>query len=340
MDFRSDTVTKPTEEMRQAMMEALVGDDVYGEDPTVNALERLAAQILGKEDALFVTSGTQGNQVAILTHCRPGDEVILEAESHIFLYEGGAASALAGVQTRTLPGFKGAMNPSDVKKAIRGEDIHHPYSGLICMENTHNKAGGKVIPLSVMKDIYQIAQEKDVPVHMDGARLFNAAVATGVPVTEFTQYVDTVQVCLSKGLSAPVGSILAGSKSFIKEARKWRKRLGGGLRQVGVIAAPGIIALEKMVERLAEDHAHARQLAEGLNSIDGLYVDLEGVETNIILCDIKGTGWSNEQFVTRLKEVGVLASPFDDGIIRFVTHREISESMVQEAVEAIRQTLK
>jgi threonine aldolase len=339
IDFRSDTVTKPTDEMRQAMLNAEVGDDVYGEDPTVNRLEALAAKILGKEDALFVTSGTQGNQVAILTHCRPGDEVILEAESHIFLYEAGAASALAGVQTRPIRGIKGAMDPSDVKKAIRSEDIHHPYSGLICLENTHNKAGGKVVPIEIMKAIYEIAKEKDIPVHLDGARLFNAAVATGVPVTEFTQYVDTVQVCLSKGLSAPVGSILAGSKSFIKEARKWRKRLGGGLRQAGVLAAPGIVALEKMVNRLAEDHTNARQLAEGLSAIPGLQVDVDGVETNIILCNIKETGLSNEQFLARLKEAGILAVPFDDGIIRFVTHREVTSDMVEMAVHRIRQLI-
>ncbi|WP_027408853.1 low-specificity L-threonine aldolase [Anoxybacteroides tepidamans] len=340
IDFRSDTVTKPTEEMRRAMFTAEVGDDVYGEDPTINRLEALAAKMLGKEDALFVTSGTQGNQVAILTHCRPGDEVILEAESHIFFYEAGAASALAGVQTRPIRGHKGAMDPSDVKKAIRSDDIHHPYSGLICLENTHNKAGGKVIPIETMKAIYEIAKEKEIPVHLDGARLFNAAVALGVPVTEFTQYVDTVQVCLSKGLSAPVGSVLAGSKSFIKEARKWRKRLGGGLRQAGVLAAPGIIALEKMVDRLAEDHANARQLAEGLAAVPGLHVDVAGVETNIVLCDIKGTGLSNKEFLTRLKEAGILAVPFDEGVIRFVTHREVTSDMVQTAIERIRQLVR
>ncbi len=340
MDFRSDTVTKPTEEMRQAMATAQVGDDVYGEDPTVNRLEELAAEKLGKEAALFVTSGTQGNQIAVLTHCRAGDEVLLEAESHIFLYEGGAASALAGVQTRPLSGNRGAMDPIQVKKALRGEDIHYPYSGLICLENTHNKSGGKIVPLENMRAIYEIAREKRVPVHLDGARLFNAAVGIGQPVTAFTQYADTVQVCLSKGLSAPIGSVLAGSQSFIREARKWRKRLGGGLRQVGVIAAPGIIALERMVERLAEDHAHARMLAEGLAAIQGLEVDIEGVETNIVLCDIKGTNLSNEEFLERLKAEHVLAVPFDEGIIRFVTHREITESAVQDALKGIQKALK
>ncbi|WPZ17025.1 low-specificity L-threonine aldolase [Geobacillus subterraneus] len=339
IDFRSDTVTKPTPEMRRAMSEAEVGDDVYGEDPTVNRLEALAAKMLGKEDALFVTSGTQGNQVAILTHCRPGDEVILEAESHIFLYEAGAAAALAGVQTRPIRGTNGAMDPDDIKKAIRSDDIHHPWSGLVCLENTHNKAGGKVISVETMKAIYHVANERSVPVHLDGARLFNAAVAAGVPVTDFTQYADTVQICLSKGLSAPVGSVLAGSRAFIKEARKWRKRLGGGLRQAGVLAAPGIIALETMVDRLAEDHANARLLANGLAAIPGLSVDVDGVETNIVLCHIHDTGLSNEAFIALLKAAGILASPFDDGVIRFVTHREITTDLVQTALERIKRQL-
>jgi threonine aldolase len=335
MDFRSDTVTKPTEAMRQAMLEAEVGDDVYGEDPTANRLEEIAKNILGKEDALFVTSGTQGNQIAILTHCRRSDEILLESESHIFWSEAGASSALAGVQTRTLPGIRGAMDPNQVEKAIREDNIHHPTTGLICLENTHNKSGGKIVPLETMRDIYQIAQKKEVPVHLDGARLFNAAVAKGVPVSEFTQYVDTVQVCLSKGLSAPVGCILAGSKTFIRDARKWRKRLGGGMRQIGVIAAPGIIALEQMVDRLAEDHTLARELAKGLDAIPTLSVDVDGVETNIVLCNIKNTGLTNEDFLSRLQNQGILAIAFGDGVIRFVTHREITKDMVEQALNKI-----
>jgi threonine aldolase len=335
MDFRSDTVTKPTEAMRQAMLEAEVGDDVYGEDPTANRLEEIAKNILGKEDALFVTSGTQGNQIAILTHCGRSDEILLEAESHIFWSEAGASSALAGVQTRTLPGSRGAMDPNQVEKAIREDNIHHPTTGLICLENTHNKSGGKIVPLETMRDIYQIAQKKEVPVHLDGARLFNAAVAKGVPVSEFTQYVDTVQVCLSKGLSAPVGCILAGSKTFIRDARKWRKRLGGGMRQIGVIAAPGIIALEQMVDRLAEDHTLARELAKGLDAIPTLSVDVDGVETNIVLCNIKNTGLTNEDFLSRLQNQGILAIAFGDGVIRFVTHREITKDMVEQALNKI-----
>ena len=242
IDLRSDTVTKPTEAMRRAMAEAEVGDDVYGEDPTVNRLEECAAEILGKEAALFVTSGTQGNQIAILCHAGPGDEIILEADSHIFYYEAGAASALAGVQTRPLPGRRGMMDPADVEGAIRGDDIHFPRTALICLENTHNRAGGAVLPLDRMAALREVADHR-IPVHLDGARLFNAAVAMGVDVREFARFADSVSVCLSKGLGAPVGSLLAGEKAFIDEARQWRKRLGGGMRQAGVIAAPALLAL-------------------------------------------------------------------------------------------------
>lgn len=335
IDLRSDTVTRPTQEMRQAMYEAEVGDDVYGEDPTVRRLEETAAEMLGKEDALFVTSGTQGNQIAILTHCQPGDEVILEAESHIFMYEAGAAAALAGIQTRPIPGEKGVLHREQVARAIRGDDIHFPRTGLICLENTHNKAGGKVIPLERMEAIYRLASEKGVPVHLDGARLFNAAVAAGVSVKEYAACADSVQICLSKGLSAPVGSILLGTRSFIERARRWRKRLGGGMRQAGVLAAPGLIALTQMSERLAEDHENARLLAEKLDQVPGLSVDVNEVETNIVLCDISGTGVGNDVFLDGLHKEGVLAGPFDEQVIRFVTHREIDRSMIIEAVERI-----
>lgn len=280
IDLRSDTVTKPTDAMLRAMYEAEAGDDVYGEDPTVNRLERVAAEILGKEDALFVTSGTQGNQVAVLTHCVNGDEVILEADSHLFYYEGGAMAALAGVQTRTIAGDRGALPPQEVAKAIRGVNIHFPRTRLICMENTHNRAGGAVVRPEQMKSVYEVANRNNVPVHLDGARLFNAAVALGCEVTGLTRYTDSVQVCLSKGLSAPVGSVLAGSRAFIQEARWWRKKLGGGMRQVGYMAAPGILALTEMTSRLAEDHQRAHDLAVGLQKLS---LHVEPVETNIVL---------------------------------------------------------
>ncbi|MBU8877933.1 low-specificity L-threonine aldolase [Bacillus sp. FJAT-29790] len=334
IDLRSDTVTKPTEEMRKAAYEAEVGDDVYGEDPTILKLEEIAADLLGKESALFVTSGTQGNQVAVLTHCRSGQEIILESESHIFYYETGAVAAFAGVQTRTIAGIRGAMDPSAVQYAIRDEDQHFPETGLICLENTHNRAGGAVVPISNMKEIYYIAVENNIPVHVDGARLFNSAAAVDKPVQKFTQYCDTVQICLSKGLGAPIGSILAGSREFIMRARKWRKRLGGGLRQAGVIAAPGLIAITKMRDRLIEDHENAKYLSDGLQQINGLQI-VNKVETNIIVADVKDLNISSSQFVEKLKENGVLAVAFGPSSVRFVTHYDVSRDDITNALSAI-----
>ncbi|NRS19073.1 low-specificity L-threonine aldolase [Brevibacillus sp. HB1.4B] len=337
IDLRSDTVTKPTEEMLRAMVEAEVGDDVYREDPTVNRLEAIAAEILGKEAALFVTSGTQGNQVAVLTHCVNGDEVIAEADSHIFYYEGGAMSALAGVQTRTLVGERGALRAEDVERAIRGNNIHFPRTKLICLENTHNRAGGAVISVAQMKSVYDTAQKHGIPVHLDGARLFNAAVAQGVAVSELSTFADTVQICLSKGLSAPVGSILAGDRAFIEEARWWRKKVGGGLRQAGYLAAPGIIALTQMAERLAEDHERAQQLAKGLRQLS---LQVEQVETNIVLVNTDSIGQTAVAFLERLEEKGVLAVDFDEYVIRFTTHRHISDQHIKTVVEAVEQLLE
>ncbi|MCM3141236.1 low-specificity L-threonine aldolase [Brevibacillus sp. MER 51] len=337
IDLRSDTVTKPTEEMLRAMAEAEVGDDVYREDPTVNRLEAIAAEILGKEAALFVTSGTQGNQVAVLTHCVNGDEVIAEADSHIFYYEGGAMSALAGVQTRTLVGERGALRAEEVERAVRGNNIHFPRTKLICLENTHNRAGGAVISVAQMKSVYAIAQKHGIPVHLDGARLFNAAVAQGVAVSELSAFADTVQICLSKGLSAPVGSILAGDRAFIEEARWWRKKLGGGMRQAGYLAAPGIIALTRMTERLAEDHERAQQLAKGLRQLS---LQVEQVETNIVLVNTDSIGQTAVGFLERLEEKGVLAVDFDEYVIRFTTHRHITDQHIETVVAAVEQLLE
>ncbi|CAM4023462.1 low-specificity L-threonine aldolase [Mesobacillus thioparans] len=339
IDLRSDTVTKPTDEMRKAMYAAEVGDDVYQEDPTVNELEEIAADILGKEKALFVTSGTQGNQIAVLSHCRPGQELLLEEESHIFYYESGAVAALAGVQTRTIPGKRGVMDPNDVLNAIRTEDIHYPETGLICLENTHNRAGGAVIPAENMEAIYKIASANNVPVHLDGARLFNAAAAAGVDVKEFAKYTDTVQICLSKGLGAPVGSIIAGSADFIKTARKWRKRLGGGLRQAGVIAAPGIIALTKMKDRLGEDQWNARILAEGIESIPGMKLARQP-ETNIVVADVADLKVTSGAFVEKLRSEGVISGTFGPTYVRFVTHYDVTEDQIQKAIDAIAKVVK
>lgn len=332
IDLRSDTFTKPTDAMIRAMAEAEVGDDVYREDPTVNRLEEMAAERLGKEAALFVTSGTQGNQVAVLTHCVNGDEVIVEADSHIFYYEGGAMSALAGVQTRALTGVRGALQAKDVEKAIRARDIHFPRTKLICMENTHNRAGGAVITPEQMRSVYEVAQKKGVAVHLDGARLFNAAIALGVDVRELSRYTDSLSVCLSKGLSAPVGSILAGERGFIEEARWWRKKLGGGMRQAGYLAAPGIIALTEMTERLAEDHERAKRLAEGFRNLS---LKVEPVDTNIVMLNTASIHQTALQFLNRLEQKGVLASGFDEYVIRFTTHRHITDQDIARTLEIV-----
>lgn len=340
IDLRSDTVTKPTDAMRRAMFEAEVGDDVYGEDPTVRRLEQLAAELLGKEAALLVTSGTQGNQVAIATHAVAGEEVIAESESHIFYYEAAAASAMAGVQIRQLPGWRGALDPEQVRAAIREPNVHHPRTALISLEDTHNRAGGAVIPLENLRAIHALAEDAGVPVHMDGARLFNAAVALGVPAKRIAEQVDTVQICLSKGLCAPVGSLLAGTQAFIDRARQWRKRMGGGMRQAGVLAAPGILALTEMVDRLAEDHANAKWLANQLAGMPGVHLDAQMVETNIVIADVAGTGRSVPALLEELQAVGVLATSFGGTLVRFVTHRDVTRADLESAVERLARVLQ
>ncbi|MFN7250530.1 MAG: low-specificity L-threonine aldolase [Anaerobacillus sp.] len=334
IDLRSDTITRPTKQMREAMFAAEVGDDVYGEDPTINKLEKLAAEMLGKEAALFVTSGTQGNQIAVLTHCRQGDEVILDEDSHIVFYEGGAISAFAGVQPRTIKTEGGFMDPQKLQEAIRTNDIHFPDTSLICLENTHNRAGGVAIPPSHMAELYDVANQAKLPIHLDGARLFNSAVALGEPLTAFTRYTTTVQVCLSKGLGAPVGSILAGPRDFVDRARKWRKRLGGGLRQAGILGAAGIIALTEMVERLSEDHANAKILANGLNQHPKLSV-INHVDTNIVLIDISKTAIDSSTFIEKLKQENILAVSFGPTTVRFTTHYDVKRDEIEQAIDII-----
>ena len=335
IDLRSDTVTKPTPEMRQAMADAVVGDDVYGEDPTVRALEEYAAHLLGKEAGLFVTSGTMGNQVAIATYAHAGDEVICEAEAHIFYYEGGAISAIAGAQVRQVPGHRGVLDPRDVAHAIRERNIHYPRTKLVSIENTHNRAGGTVYPLADLHALHEVTQAHGVPLHIDGARLFNAAVAAGVPARAFADEVESVQICLSKGLCAPVGSVLVGSRAFIEEARFWRKRMGGGMRQAGVIAAPGLIALREMVDRSADDHENARYLAESLVEMPGITVDLETVQTNMVIADIAGTGLTVDEFLERWHAAGVLSGSVSSTAVRFVTHHDVPREQVEAAVDRI-----
>lgn len=340
IDFRSDTITEPTEEMRKAMYNAEVGDDVYGEDPTINKLEEIAAEKVGKEAALFVPTGTMGNQVALLCHTQRGQEIILDDWAHIFRFEVGGLGFLSGLQARTIESERGVMDPEMVKRAIVDDDnIHHAKTGLICLENTHNMAGGVVVPLENMKEIYNIAKDKNLPVHLDGARVFNASVYLQCDVKEITQYTDSVMFCLSKGLCAPVGSILAGDKEFIKKARKFRKMLGGGMRQAGVLAAAGIIALENMVDRLQEDHHNIQLLAEGLGNIDGIEIDKETIHTNILMINIKNTKYDSQQLVNMMNEKGVLTNPITDEIIRFVTHRYISQEDIESTIAIVNDLL-
>ncbi len=337
IDLRSDTITLPDETMRRAIYEAELGDDVYGEDPNVNRLQKMAADLVGKEAAMLVPSGTMGNQVAILTHCKPGTEVIMEADSHIYYYEAAAASVFAGIQPRPLQGQKGVLPADLVEWAIRQDDIHLPPTSLICLENTHNRAGGRIFPLEEMKSVFNVAKKHGLPVHLDGARIFNASVASGVSVKDFTACTTSIQFCLSKGLGAPVGSIIAGPAEFIEEARRWRKRLGGGMRQAGIIAAAGIVALDKMVDRLAEDHANARLLAEGLAELKGIDFNLDDVDTNIVI--VKPTGMSVQELGQQLKKRGVLTVVMQPDRIRFTTNKEVSRMDIEKTISILEEVL-
>lgn len=335
IDLRSDTVTQPTEEMREAMARATVGDDVFGEDPTVRELEALAAEMLGKERGLFMPSGTMANLVAVMTHTQKGDEVLVEAEAHTYYYEVGSISAVAGVMPRPIPGRHGYVTPDQVRAAVRPPNVHFPIPRLLCLENTHNRAGGMPFGPQEMDAVCLTARELGLAVHVDGARIFNAAVAFAVPAKQLVRYADSVMFCVSKGLSAPVGSVLLGSADFIERARRFRKMVGGGMRQAGVIAAAGVIALRTMVDRLATDHAHARRLAEGISHIPALSVDLSRVRTNIVLAAVDERLPATE-LTDRLKHEGVLALSTGPSAIRMVTHRHISAQDIERALDAIR----
>ncbi|WP_027365759.1 low-specificity L-threonine aldolase [Desulfotruncus alcoholivorax] len=335
VDLRSDTVTKPTLEMREAMARAEVGDDVLGEDPTVKRLEATAAAMIGKEAALFVASGTMGNQVAVLANTARGNEVIVDDQAHIFYYEVGAPAVLSAVQLRPVAGLHGPDALTLIKAAIRDKDnIHYPETTLLCLENTHNRGGGTVMTPEQMRDIYRLAKQYGLSVHVDGARIFNAAVALGRQPVEFARWCDSIMFCLSKGLGAPVGSMLAGSREFVDRARKYRKVLGGGMRQAGILAAAGLVALGS-VDRLAEDHIHAKMLARSLAGVPGVQVDLDKVQTNIIVADVSGMGMTSDEFVSVLEERGVLAITFGPTLVRLVTHRDVSREDVEYAIEVI-----
>ncbi len=332
IDLRSDTVTRPTDEMREAMKEAKVGDDVLGEDPTIKKLEELAAEKLEKEAGLFVTSGTQGNITSLLTHTEPGEEIIFGKDCHIYRYEVGGYASLAGLSSRTLNDSEGYIDPSDIKEAVREENIHHPETSLLCIENTHNVAGGIPVDSKYTRKVCDIARDNDLKVHLDGARIFNASVALNEDVSKLVEPVDSIQFCLSKGLSAPVGSMLVGSEEFIERARKNRKRLGGGMRQAGVIAAPGIISLEKMVDRLEEDHANARRLTEGLKEL-GVNIDPDRFKTNIVMMDTSQFGMRAEKLRAKLEEKNILTLALGKNSMRFVTHREIYTEDIDEVLD-------
>ncbi len=336
IDLRSDTVTQPTEAMRRAMYEAEVGDDVYGEDSTVNRLQRKAAERLGKEDALFVASGTMGNLVALLAHCGRGDEAIMGDQAHTFFYEAGGSAALGGIHARTVPNHPdGTLAAGDVEAAVRdASNIHFPRTALICLENTHNRCGGVVLSPEQVAPVVEVAARHRLALHLDGARIFNAAVALGVDVSVLAEPFDSIQFCFSKGLAAPIGSMVVGSKAFIGKALRCRKIVGGGMRQVGVIAAAAEVAMDTMVDRLAEDHANARLLAEGLAEIPGLVVDLDKVQTNLVAFKCDDPAISTEQMVMAWRGAGVLLNAMGPHSFRAVTHYGITRDDIEQALSA------
>jgi threonine aldolase len=339
IDLRSDTVTKPTPAMRKAIAGAEVGDDVYGEDPTVNALQEKVAKLLGKEASLFVPTGTMANQLSIKSHTQPGDEVIIEATSHAYNYEGGSSAALSGVQFYCLNGDRGIMDAAQVESAIRPVDPHHPVTRLICIENTHNRGGGSVYPIEKIRAIFQLAKSRELLVHLDGARLWNASVATGIKLHEYAKYADSVSVCLSKGLGAPVGSMVAGSKSFIARVHRFRKMFGGGMRQAGILASAGLYAIDHHFDRLKEDHEHAKRLASGLKEIRGISIVPEHVETNIIIFDVSATGKTAVQLKDAMKKKGILIHAMSPTQVRLLTHLDVTREDIDTALRAFKKVL-
>jgi threonine aldolase len=339
IDLRSDTVTRPTPGMRKAMAEAEVGDDVFGEDPTVNALQEKLAKILGKEAALFVPSGTMANQLSIKSHTQPGDEVIIEVSSHPYNFEGGAGAALSGIQFNCLKGVRGVLDASQIDEAIRPADHHFPVTRLVCLENTHNRGGGSIYPVEKMAEIYRLTKSKGLLLHLDGARLWNASAATGMKPHEYAQWADSVSVCLSKGLGAPIGSLVSGSESFIHRVHRFRKMFGGGMRQVGIIAAAGIYALDHHFERLKEDHQNAKRLAVGLKEFKGVSIEPKYVETNIVIFDVANTGMTGSQVAEAMKKEGVLIHAFGRTQIRLVTHLDVSSEDIERVLKAFEKAL-
>jgi threonine aldolase len=324
--------------MRQAMAKADVGDDVFGEDPTINELEKRTAEILGKEASVYVPSGTMSNELAIRSQTEPGTEMIVEAGAHCYLYEGGAAAALSGVTCRLIKGTRGIFTPQDVKAALRPPNYHFPPAKLLCLENTHNKGGGSIWPVELIQEVASVARDAKLNLHLDGARLWNASVATGIPEKEYAKYFDSVNVCFSKGLGAPVGSALAGSAELIDRARRFRKQFGGGMRQAGIIAAGALYALEHHRDRLAEDHANARQLASGIADLPDIELNINDVETNIVLFKINSM--PAKELAEKLHKKGVYVLALGPDIVRAVTHLNVSNEQIIDAVEIFKKVLE
>ncbi len=335
IDLRSDTVTRPSPEMRRAMAEAEVGDDVFGDDPTVNLLQSKVAELLGKEAALFTPSGTMANTIAILAHTQPGDEVIVERESHTFNYEVAGAAVIGGVQINTIQGERGIITPEQIAKEIREPNVHVPPTRLICLENTHNRGAGAIYPIDKIRAIHELAQRHHLKMHLDGARLFNACVATGLKPSDYARYFDSVMFCFSKGLGAPVGSILAGTQQFIQRAHRLRKMLGGGMRQVGVLAAAALYALDHNVQRLAEDHRHAKLLATALAEIPGFRINPDLVETNIVIFDVADSGRTVPEILEQLRAKDILMIPFGPTLIRAVTHLDVTRDDIERTIKTL-----
>ncbi|MCC6492436.1 MAG: aminotransferase class I/II-fold pyridoxal phosphate-dependent enzyme [Pirellulales bacterium] len=340
INVRSDTQTLPTPAMRLAIANAALGDDTYDEDPTVHEFESLAAEMLGKEAALLVISGTMGNLSALMAHGSPGDEVLLDPESHIFYYEAGGLAGVAGLMPLPVASRRGLLDPADVAAALRPPDIHYPKSRLLCLENTHNRSGGRVTPLALHRELCQLAHDRGLKVHLDGARIFNAAIAAGCSAADYARDVDSIQVCLSKGLGCPLGSFVAGSRQLIDQVDRARKRLGGGMRQAGVIAAAGIYALKNNVARLADDHRRARRLAVQLHELPGLSIDLQCVETNMVYVDHQATGMSSDQFAHRLQAAGIIVSTRPPHQVRMCTHLHHSDEVIDELVARVERVLR
>ncbi|MCP4631713.1 MAG: low-specificity L-threonine aldolase [candidate division Zixibacteria bacterium] len=335
IDLRSDTITRPSPEMREAIANAEVGDDVFGDDPTVNRLQEMTADLLGKEAALYFPSGTMSNQVALRCLTNHGDEAIIEQDAHIFRYEAASGSALAGIQFNTIKGNNGVITAEEIEDRIRPADYHQPKTAVVCLENTHNKAGGMIFPLKEIQKIRELCLSRGIKTYIDGARIWNASIATGVKLTEYTQYCDLVSVCLSKGLGAPVGSVLAGDKEMITQARRYRKAYGGGMRQAGIIAAAGIYALENNIERLKDDHNRAQKIAKTLSKIPSINSDPATVQTNLVVFDVFKTGRSPLEIVKGLKQKGLLIVWMGENLLRAVCHLDVDDNDIDEACEIL-----